>query len=152
ASVWGHSISFVDLRTKTVATLPLGTNAPVTMPKELPPPVEEDEAAITKRADALLDKTRPEDPFPYGSVLDEQRQRLYERLWAQSAAAVIDTAARRVLGRWTVEAHPNEMLLTKSGQRLFVANANRNTVSVLDPASGKIIETLVAELRPESHP
>ncbi|HXJ55145.1 MAG TPA: alkaline phosphatase family protein [Verrucomicrobiae bacterium] len=152
ASVWGHSISFVDLRTRTVATLPLGTNAPATVPKELPPPVDEDEAAITKRAEALLDKTRPEDPFPYGCVLDEKRQRLYVSLWAQSAVAVIDTSSRRVVARWTVEAHPNEMLLTKSGQRLFVANANRNTVSVLDPTTGKIIETLVAELRPESHP
>ena len=152
ASVWGHSISVVDLRTKTVGTLPLGTNAPMIAPRELPPPVDEDEAAITKRAEALLDKTRPEDPFPYGCVLDEKRHRLYVSLWAQSAVAVVDTATRKVIDRWTVEAHPNEMLLTKSGQRLFVANANRNTISALDPASGKVTETLVAELRPEAHP
>src|SRR5262245_27090438 len=152
ASVWGHSISFVDVKTKTVSTLLLGTNAPASAPKELPPATEEDEAAITKRAEALLDQTRPEDPFPYGLVLDEKRGRLYVSLWAQSAVAVVDIASRKVVGRWPVEEHPNEMLLTKSGQRLFVANANRNTVTVLDANTGDATETLVAELRPESHP
>ena len=45
--------------------------------------------------------------------------------------AVIDTVTFKVVGRWQTESHPNEMLLSKDGQRLCVANANRNTVSVL---------------------
>jgi YVTN family beta-propeller protein len=142
----------VDLSEKTVAELPLGTNAPVTVPQELPPATSDDEAAITKRAEALLDQTKPEDPFPYGCVLDEKRSRLYVSLWAQASVAVVDTAARKVLARWPVEEHPNEMLLSKSGRHLFVANANRNTVTVIDTSTGKTVETLAAGLRPDSPP
>ena len=152
ANVWSHTISIVDLTAKTVAELPLGTNATATAPRELPPATSEDEAAITKRAEAVLDQTKPEDPFPYACVLDAKRARLYVSLWAQSAVAVIDTANRKLIGRWTVEEHPNEMVLSKSGKHLFVANANRNTVSVVDTDSGKTVETLAAELKPGSPP
>jgi DNA-binding beta-propeller fold protein YncE len=152
ANVWSHSISIVDLAKQTVAELPLGTNAAASTPRELPPASDDDEAAITKRAEALLDMTKPEDPFPYACVLDEKRGRLYVSLWAQSSVAVIDVAARAVLTRWPTEEHPNEMLLSKSGKFLFVANANRNTVTILDPGTGKPLETLVAELKPDSPP
>ena len=147
-----HSISIVDLAKHTVAEFPLGTNAPSSAPRDLPPPTDDDEAAITKRAEALLDQTRPEDPFPYACVLDEKRSRLYVSLWAQAAVAVIDTDARKLLTRWPTEEHPNEMLLSKSGKMLFVANANRNTVTLLDTDTGKPVETLVAELKPGSPP
>lgn len=149
-NVWSHSLSIVDLSERTVAELALGTNAPSTPAKELPPATTDDEAAIAKRAEALLDQTKPEDPFPYACVLDEKRSRLYVSLWAQASVAVVDTATRKVLARWPVEEHPNEMLLSKSGSHLFVANANRNTVTVIDTSSGKTVETLAAELRPDS--
>src|SRR5207244_9150330 len=64
--------------------------------------------------------------------------------------AVIDLQAEKVLERWPTEEHPNEMLLSKSGKHLFVANANRNTVTVLDTATGRKVETLLAELQPNS--
>jgi DNA-binding beta-propeller fold protein YncE len=152
ANVWGHSLSIVDLATRKVAELHLGTNAPATPAKDLPPPTDDDEAAITKRAEALLDQTKPEDPFPYACVLDEKQNRLYVSLWAQSSVAVVDTVALRITGRWRVEEHPNEMLLSKSGRHLFVANANRNTVTVVDTETGKPRETLVAGLGPDSPP
>ena len=40
------------------------------------------------------------------------------------------------------------MVLTKSGRHLFVANANRNTVTVMDTMKGKTIETLYASFSP----
>lgn len=152
ANVWSHSISIVDLAAKTVAELPLGTNTAASAAVNLPPPSSDDEAAITKRAEALLDQTRPEDPFPYSCVLDAKRARLYVSLWAQSAVAVIDTKTRQVITRWSVEEHPNEMALGRSGKHLFVANANRNTVSVVDTETGRTIEILTAELKPGSPP
>jgi YVTN family beta-propeller protein len=60
--------------------------------------------------------------------------------------AVIDTKEFKVVARWKVEDHPNEMLMSKDGRRLFVANANRNSVSAIDVETGKISETLVATL------
>jgi YVTN family beta-propeller protein len=44
------------------------------------------------------------------------------------------------------------MLLTKNGRILYVANANRNTVSVIDTVSGETLETLWAALHPQSPP
>ena len=44
------------------------------------------------------------------------------------------------------------MALARSGKRLFVANANRNTVSVFDTGTGKILETLQTGLFPQALP
>ena len=150
ANVWGQSISVVDLEERSpVSEIMLGTKNGAATPA-LPPAKNFDEESITKRAEALLEITGPEEPFPYTCVLDEKQGRLYVSLWAQSSVAVIDLGTRQIIARWTTEEHPNEMLLDKSGQRLYVANANRNSVSVLDTASGRTIEILVAELKPGS--
>ena len=66
--------------------------------------------------------------------------------------AAIDLKTRAVTARWPVEEHPCEMALTRDGRRLYVANANRNTVTVLDPETGRAIETLAAALHPDMPP
>jgi DNA-binding beta-propeller fold protein YncE len=53
-------------------------------------------------------------------------------LWGLAGVGVIDLDSGSVTARWAVQDHPNEMLLSRNGKFLFVANANRNTVSVLD--------------------
>ncbi len=153
ANVWGQRVSEVDLTTQKVAgEIVLGTNAPAAADSNTSQDRGEDEAAIAKRAEAVLDQSQSADPFPYACVLDQKRGRLYVSLWAQAAVAVIDLSTRQITARWPTEEHPNEMLLTQSGKHLFVANANRNTVTVLDTDTGRPIETLVAELQPQSPP
>jgi YVTN family beta-propeller protein len=44
------------------------------------------------------------------------------------------------------------MALTRSGKLLYVANANRNTVTVLDTSTGKALETIWAAFFPDSPP
>ena len=39
------------------------------------------------------------------------------------------------------------MALTRDGKFLFVANANRNTVTVFDTDAGKCVETIWAALK-----
>jgi len=106
--------------------------------------------------------TRPEDerrkvdddpgaPFPYACVPDEKHGRLFVSLWAQSAVLVLDAKTGASLARWPVGDHPNEMVLSPDG-RLFVAEANRNSVSVLDPASGQVMEALNTALFPNTLP
>jgi DNA-binding beta-propeller fold protein YncE len=112
----------------------------------------EDEAAITKRAEAMLEDARSDVPLPYGCALDEKRGRLYVSFWAQSCVGVVDVNTRQLVTRWATEDHPNEMVLSKSGRHLFVANANRNSVSVIDTETGRTVELLVAELLPNSPP
>lgn len=112
----------------------------------------DDEEAITKRQRALLDLGNREAPFPYACVVDSARRRLYVSLWGQSAVEVIDTDTHQSIGHWATQEHPNEMCLNRSGKFLFVANANRNTVSVLDTSSGRAVETLTSELGPAGLP
>jgi DNA-binding beta-propeller fold protein YncE len=151
ANVWGQKISFIEMgNPPVVSELALSTNLPFRVAQ--PRAQSEDEAAITKRAEVVLDTTTARDPFPYTCVLDEKRQRLYVSYWAQAGVAVIDLASRQPIDFWRTDDHPNEMLLSRSGKLLFVANANRNTVSVLDTESGKLLEKLVAELKPNSPP
>lgn len=153
ANVWGHSISRVRFDAAGAAAvdeLSLLDHPEAAAP---PPAATTDDPSITKRANQALDTTDPSAPFPYACVLDEKRGRLYVSLWAQAAVAVIDTATFQVVGRWAAEGHPNEMLLSRDGQRLYVANANHNTISVLDVAGdGRPVEVLLAELQPNSPP
>src|SRR6185436_5357073 len=105
ASVWGHTVSILD-NGKVTAEIPLSTNAAGRVRQALPPAKDDDEAAITKRAEALLEAASPDDPFPYGCALDEKRGRLYVSLWGQSAVAVIDLAANQPIARWPAQEHP----------------------------------------------
>ena len=151
ANVLGHSLSYVDLATgRTNGETVFATNAVQVAAGG--PALSEDEAAIQKRADAALRDTRSDLPYPYGVVVDEARSRIYVSFWAQACVAVIDLKTRQLVTRWATEEHPNEMLLNKAGTRLFVANANRNSVSVIDTATGRTAETLVAELLPNAAP
>ncbi|MFA6047121.1 MAG: SMP-30/gluconolactonase/LRE family protein, partial [Phycisphaerales bacterium] len=90
-------------------------------------------------------------PFPFACVADEERGRLYVSLWAQAAVLVLDAQTGADVARWPVGPHPNEMVLAADG-RLFVAEANHNTVSVIDAASGRVIERLTASLFPGAPP
>ena len=151
ANLWGHSVSRVRVSedgtdVEEVALI----EKPVAEPVKTAPTT--DEPSITKRAEVLLDTTGSDAPFPYGLALDEKRHRLYVSLWAKAQVAVIDTRTFEVTARWAVEEHPNEMLVSKDGRRLFVANANRNSVSVLDTATGEPSETLIATLTADAPP
>ncbi|MEI6715038.1 MAG: beta-propeller fold lactonase family protein [Verrucomicrobiota bacterium] len=111
-----------------------------------------DEAAITKRAEAALDSADPKAPYPYACRLDEKKGRLYVSLWAQAEVAVIDLKIQEVIARWKTDEHPNEMQLTRNGKFLYVANANKNTVTVIDTEAGETVEVIWAALHPKSPP
>jgi DNA-binding beta-propeller fold protein YncE len=153
ANVWGQSISRVDLEKQTnVWEIRLGQGSKNQPSARLQPSSDQDIAAASKRADALLDETLASDPFPYACRLDERRQRLYVSLWAQAEVAVIDVRTAQVLALWPTGEHPNEMVLTRSGKVLFVANANHNTVTMLNTENGQSIEALSASLYPSAPP
>jgi YVTN family beta-propeller protein len=148
ANVWGDRVSRVDLaRQQKPVDIPLRPNA-VALLKAEPPEPDADVAAAQKRADSILLQAGRDDTFPYACRLDEKRHRLYVSLWAKASVAVIDTKSNQVIARWPTEEHPCELALTKSGKRLFVANANRNTVTVFDTDKGKAVETIWAALYP----
>ncbi len=93
----------------------------------------------------------PDAPFPYACLPDPARGRVYVSLWGRAAMLVLDARTGAELARWPVGPHPNEMVLARDG-RLFVAEANTNTVSVLDPATGRVLETLSTAVSPGAPP
>ena len=153
ANVWGNRVTRVDLLPEPqVADILLGTNiAPLSIPP-VPPSSDFDNDAANKREEASLYQTGPDDAFPYACRLDEKRQRLYVSLWAQAAIGVIDLKSEQLVARWPAQEHPCEMVITRSGKLLFVANSSRNTVTVLDTDSGNALETIWAALYPQSPP
>jgi DNA-binding beta-propeller fold protein YncE len=153
ANVWGHRLTRVDLLpTPKTLDIPLGKNLPALSAAPVKPSKNFAIAAANKRAQAARFTENPGDTFPYGCLLDEKRGRLYVSLWAHSAIAVLDLKTGRVIATWPAQEHPCEMALTHSGKYLFVANANRNTVSVFDTDAGKPLETIWAALYPHSPP
>jgi DNA-binding beta-propeller fold protein YncE len=90
------------------------------------------------------------DSYPYGLAWDESRSRLYASLWGKAEVAVVNTETNSVVAHWTTQEHPNEMLLARGGRMLYVANANRNTVSVFDAEAGKSVETIGTAIAPNA--
>jgi YVTN family beta-propeller protein len=153
ADLRGDRVSRLDLVPQTrVSDFPLEANAQPLKREPQENPTDLDTAAANKRAEAALEEAKSDETFPYACRLDEKRRRLYVSLWAQSAVAVLDSDTGKVLARWPTEEHPCEMVLSRAGKFLFVANSARNSVTVFDTATGKAIETICAALYPQSPP
>ena len=90
------------------------------------------------------------DTFPYALCLDERHNRLYASLWGAAKVAILDPKELPVLGYYPTEEHPNEMVAARGGDFLFVANANRNTVTVIDTTKGKAVETIHTAISPRA--
>jgi YVTN family beta-propeller protein len=90
--------------------------------------------------------------YPYCVALDEAKGRLYVSLWGRGEVAVVDVKSQEPVSRWKTEEHPNELLLARNGKVLYVANANRNTVSVIDTELGKAVETIGTAIDPHAPP
>ncbi len=94
-----------------------------------------------------------EDSYPYGVVVDEGRKRVYVSLWGQSKVAVVDGKSNKLVETWKTGPHPNEMLMGKDGEVLFVANANENTVTVHELEEedhGRALETIGTAIDPRA--
>jgi YVTN family beta-propeller protein len=84
----------------------------------------------------------------YSCSLMPDEKTLYISLWGIAKVAVYNTVADNIETIINTGSHPNELLLNKKGTQLFVANANDNTVSVINTKSNKVIETISTVLYP----
>jgi len=82
----------------------------------------------------------------YSCVLSGDESKLYISLWGGRAVAVVDISTEKITATIPVGDHPNELLLNKKGNYLFVANANDNSVSVINTLNNKVIETIATTL------
>ena len=86
----------------------------------------------------------------YTCLLSPDKKTLYISLWGGDKVLLYDVATKTIITKIAVGDNPNEMFLTKSGKYLYVANANDNSVSVIDIAKKQVIETLNAALYPNA--
>ena len=88
----------------------------------------------------------------YTCLLSPNKQELYISLWGGDKILVYNTRQKKMTDSIAVGDNPNDICLTKNGKYLFVANANDNSVSVIDIIKRKVIETLNAALYPDAVP
>ncbi|NCW88362.1 MAG: YncE family protein, partial [Chitinophagia bacterium] len=86
----------------------------------------------------------------YDCKISVDGKELYVSGWGTNQILVFNIETKK----WThfigVGDNPNEMLISPRGDRLFVCNANDNSVSVIDLTTKKVVETLDAALYPNS--
>ena len=86
----------------------------------------------------------------YACLLSPDHKELYISSWGGDKILIFDTRQKRFTGEVPVGDNPNELLLNKKGNLLFVANANDNSVSVIDIRKRKVLEVLNAALYPDA--
>jgi YVTN family beta-propeller protein len=88
----------------------------------------------------------------YTCKLSRDRKELYITCWGCDKLLIFDTEKRTFTGSIAVGDNPNDFCLTRNGRWLFVANANDNSVSVIDIRKRTVVETLNAALYPDAPP
>jgi len=87
---------------------------------------------------------------PYTCRVSAKHNFVYLSLWGGSAVAFVDKQSVSVVKTVNVGDHPCDMVESPDGTRLFVANANLNTVSVIDVVRGEVVETISTALVPNA--
>src|SRR5579875_1699611 len=86
----------------------------------------------------------------YTCLLSPDKKQLYISCWGCDVITVFDTWKREIIREYHVGSHPNEICISKNGKWLFVANANDNSVSIIDLKNEQVVETLNAALYPNA--
>lgn len=88
----------------------------------------------------------------YTCQLSHSRKELYITCWGCDKVLIFDTEQRNFSGEIRVGDNPNDICLSRNDRWLFVANANDNSVSVIDLRQRKVVETLNAALYADAPP
>ncbi|MBN2615711.1 MAG: bifunctional YncE family protein/alkaline phosphatase family protein [Bacteroidales bacterium] len=85
----------------------------------------------------------------YEVVINHAQNKAYVSLWGKASVVEVNLPEMTPGHVFHTGDHPNQMVITKNDGRLFVANANNNSVSVLDLKNHRVMETLVTSLLPD---
>lgn len=87
--------------------------------------------------------------YPYDVKLLNKAGRVakvYVSLWGDGTIAVVNPALKNRVTRITVNRHPTLMLFNNARTRLYVANSDADSVSVIDTATDRVIERIDVKL------
>ncbi|HEX2605751.1 MAG TPA: beta-propeller fold lactonase family protein, partial [Flavisolibacter sp.] len=158
---WILKYAVTSNRLQLVDSLKLGARWPV---KIAPAGIELDEArnlmyVVTREDQSLyiinlkskaVIKKLPIWGEGYACLLAPSGKELYISCWGCDKLIVFNTVTQSIAAQIPVGDNPNEICLSKNGNWLYVANANDNSVSVIDIRQRKVRETLNAALYPWS--
>jgi YVTN family beta-propeller protein len=102
-----------------------------------------------ERVDLHHPEEMNENIYPYGvAVLGSgKKARAYISCWNDSSVAVLSLSGKGAVRKYiTVDRHPTAMLSNAEGTRLFVANSNADSVSVIDTTTDMEIERIDVRL------
>jgi len=83
----------------------------------------------------------------YSCLLSPDEKTLFISIWGGEQVSCYNTVTGEI-SNIKAGNHPNELLLNKKGTRLFVANANDNSVSIINTATRKTEEVISCTLYP----
>ncbi len=86
----------------------------------------------------------------YTCILNPKRPELYISAWGGRKVWIYDTKSDALKDSIATDDHPTDMAISANGRWLYVANANSNTVSVIDGPARKVVETLHTALSPDA--
>ena len=96
--------------------------------------------------------------YPYGVVAwsapgAHETQKVFVSCWATASVAVVDAAhPERPVKFIPAGHHPTAMIFNESRTRLYVANSDADSVSVIDPRGERVVETISVRLSEKSLP
>ena len=86
----------------------------------------------------------------YTCLLSPDKKDLYISCWGCDKLYVFNTISKTFTTTISTGSHPNDICLSKMENILYVANANDNSVSVINTDTRKVIETLTSSLYPDA--
>jgi YVTN family beta-propeller protein len=111
---------------------------------------EDNSLYVLDTKDKKVVSKHPLDGEGYTCLLSPDHKILYISCWGCDKVVLFNTDQQKITGSIAVGDNPNDLCVTRNGKYLFVANANDNSVSVIDTKQNKVIETLNSALYPNS--
>jgi DNA-binding beta-propeller fold protein YncE len=89
---------------------------------------------------------------PYTCLASKDGKTFFVSLWGGAKVLMFDAATLAATGEIQVGEHPNAMVQSSDGARLFVACANTNSVWAIDLAAKKVTEQISIAISPNAPP
>lgn len=131
-----HAVAVIDLPARTVTEVPAGMHPYTT-------------AALPSGKKIYVSNWAGRRPRA-GDVADENHNIVIDPrtgIPSTGTVSVVDTEKKAVIKDIDVGLHPSAMAISPKGDRLFVANANSDTVSVVDTQTDTVVHSI--SVRPE---
>jgi YVTN family beta-propeller protein len=84
----------------------------------------------------------------YSCLLSPDKGTLYISLWGSNKVVFLDTRKQQLTDSINTEYAPNELVLNKKGDFLFVANGGDNSVSIINTQTRKLVEVISSAVHP----